>query len=186
MEKAATKPAIVEIPKGAYTTLFRAVGERAPENPQLVAAPHGLQFMAPRRSLGVGRSLSCHHDRSLVSSVTAVVTPPPPPWPLAALFNPANRPVQVVVADVNYGMTRLVDEQPVTLERYLSPYYRSGAGSLQRSPHRPRSAHDEVLVRFAAHLVCGPRGGEHADAAERKLTRLARDSLGPGIAATRP
>jgi hypothetical protein len=27
---------------------------------------------------------------------------------------------------VNYGMTRLVDEQPVTLERYLSPDYRSG------------------------------------------------------------
>jgi hypothetical protein len=32
----------------------------------------------------------------------------------------------VVVADVNYGMTRLVDERPVTLERYLSPSYRSG------------------------------------------------------------
>jgi hypothetical protein len=32
----------------------------------------------------------------------------------------------VVVADINYGMTRLVDEQPVTLEQYLSPSYRSG------------------------------------------------------------
>jgi hypothetical protein len=30
------------------------------------------------------------------------------------------------VADVNYGMMRLIDEQPVTLERYLSPAYRSG------------------------------------------------------------
>ena len=34
--------------------------------------------------------------------------------------------VQVVVADINYGMMRLVDEQQVTLDRYLSPSYRSG------------------------------------------------------------
>ena len=39
----------------------------------------------------------------------------------------SNNPVQVVVADINYGMMRLVDEQPVTLEQYLSPSYRSGA-----------------------------------------------------------
>ena len=36
----------------------------------------------------------------------------PPPWPLAALFDPPNRPIEVVVADVNYGMTRLIDERP--------------------------------------------------------------------------
>jgi hypothetical protein len=35
--------------------------------------------------------------------------------------------VQVVVADINYGMMRLVNEKPVTLEEYLSPSYRSGA-----------------------------------------------------------
>lgn len=32
----------------------------------------------------------------------------------------------MVVADVNYGMMRLMDEQPLTLEQYLSPAYRSG------------------------------------------------------------
>jgi len=40
-------------------------------------------------------------------------------WP--ALFDSSNSPVQVVVADINYGMMRLVDEEPVTLEQYLSP-----------------------------------------------------------------
>src|SRR5579859_1131462 len=34
---------IVEIPKGAYTTLFRTVGQRAGENPSLGAAPIGLR-----------------------------------------------------------------------------------------------------------------------------------------------
>jgi len=47
-----------------------------------------------------------------------------PLW--SRLPDPGNHPVQIVVADINYGMTRLVDEQPVTLERYLSPSYRSG------------------------------------------------------------
>jgi ABC-type nitrate/sulfonate/bicarbonate transport system substrate-binding protein len=63
-----------------------------------------------------------------------IANPPTPPWPLATLFNPPNKPVEVVVADVNYGMTRLVDEQPVTLERYLSPSYRSGTDLTNAHP----------------------------------------------------
>jgi hypothetical protein len=116
---------IVEIPKGAYTTLFRTVGQR-PALPAPVEPPP-----EPRKWL---RALPwALAALFLVTTVAAwflhpaVSAPPPPPWPLAALFTPGNRPVQVVVADVNYGMTRLVDEQPVTLERYLSPSYRSGA-----------------------------------------------------------
>jgi hypothetical protein len=68
-----------------------------------------------------------------------VAPPPPPPWPFAALFTPPNRPVQVIVADVNYGMMRLIDERPVTLERYLSPAYRSGAEFADAHP-TPREA----------------------------------------------
>jgi hypothetical protein len=64
----------------------------------------------------------------------AVQLPPPPPWPLATLFDAGNRPVYVVVADINYGMTRLVDEQPVTLEQYLSPSYRSGEALANAHP----------------------------------------------------
>jgi hypothetical protein len=63
-----------------------------------------------------------------------VAVAPPPPWPLAALFDSSNSPVQVVVADINYGMMRLVDEQPVTLEQYLSPAYRSGAALSNTHP----------------------------------------------------
>lgn len=69
----------------------------------------------------------------------AVASAPVPPWPLATLFNPPNKPVEVVVADVNYGMTRLVDEEPVTLERYLSPSYRSG-GDLSNAHPTGREA----------------------------------------------
>ena len=63
----------------------------------------------------------------------------PPPWPLAQLFDSGNHSVQIVVADINYGMLRLVDEQPVTLERYLSPAYRGG-DSLSNAHPTPREA----------------------------------------------
>ena len=104
---------VVEIPKGAYTTPFRSVGQRTTPP---VPAPAG-ELKTWLRWLPWALAVLF-----LVTTVTAwfyhpsVTTPLPPPWPLAALFTPPNRPVQVVVADVNYGMTRLVDEQPVTLE----------------------------------------------------------------------
>jgi hypothetical protein len=117
--------AIVEIPKGAYTTLFRPVEQRASAAPAepLVRLRSRLWLQWLPWTLAGLFLLTTLAAWFRSSSVTA---PAPPPWPLAALFEPGNRPVQVVVADVNYGMTRLVDERPVTLERYLSPAYRSG------------------------------------------------------------
>jgi hypothetical protein len=116
--------AIVEIPKGAYTTLFRPVEQRANAAP---VEP----IVRLRSKLWLQRLPWALAGLFLLTTLAvwfrpAMVAAPPPPWPLAALFAPSNRPVQVVVADVNYGMTRLIDERPVTLERYLSPSYRSG------------------------------------------------------------
>jgi hypothetical protein len=117
---------VVEIPKGAYTTVFRAVAERASAPPAAAAVRLPAKFWL--------RSIPWVLAAALLITAVAgwlrkpeVAPPLPPPWPLAALFTPAGQPVQIVVADVNYGMTRLMDEQPVTLERYLSPAYRSGA-----------------------------------------------------------
>jgi len=57
----------------------------------------------------------------------------------------------VVVADINYGMIRLIDEQPVTLDEYLSPSYRSGA-SLSNAHPTAREA--RVMKYLSAH--CSP------------------------------
>src|ERR1035438_601976 len=118
---------IVEIPKGCYTKLFRTVEKRAAATPVLAVVRHGLKSrlrLLPwaLAALFFVTSLAAWFRRP------AVPLPPPPPWPLATPFAPDHRPVQVVVADINYGMMRLVNEQPVTLEQYLSPAYRSGAG----------------------------------------------------------
>lgn len=127
------EPSVVEIPKGAYTTLFRAVEHRTSTNPAPVAhqVGSGLWIRVLPWVLA-----ACFLASTLVLWFIrpTIAKPPAPPWPLATLFNPPNRPVEVVVADVNYGMTRLVDEQPVTLERYLSPSYRSGADLTNAHP----------------------------------------------------
>jgi hypothetical protein len=116
---------IVEIPKGAYTTLFRPVKQRTPTVPAVVAK----HFASKPWIKGLPWALAALF---LITTLVAWFrtpapgTSPLPPWPLSTLFSPNNRPVQIVVADINYGMMRLVDEQPVTLEQYLSPSYRSG------------------------------------------------------------
>jgi hypothetical protein len=116
---------IVEIPKGAYTALFRNIEQRT--IPEQVALTE----------------VSGHNSRirllpwvlAAVFSVTtlaawfhrpAVAPPPGPLWPVTTLFDANNHPVQIVVADVSYGMTRLADERQITLEEYLSPAFRSG------------------------------------------------------------
>jgi len=117
--------AVVEIPKGAYTTLFRPTEQRTVATPVLAAEP-----THPKRWIQLlpWALAAVFFVTTLVSWFRhpAVLAPTPPPWPLAALFNSGSGPVQVVVADINYGMTRLVDEQPITLDEYLSPSYRSG------------------------------------------------------------
>ena len=116
---------IVEIPKGSYTTAFRHAEERAAMAPPVSDA------------IGTGR-----HWRLIVPWALAGLfllttaaawffrapasTPPQAPWPLAALFASPSHRVQVVVADVNYGMTRLLDRRSVTLDTYLGPSYRNG------------------------------------------------------------
>jgi len=125
--------AIVEIPKGAYTTLFRPVEQRAAETPR----PAGAQ-----RKLGLWPRLLPWTLAALFFATTlvswfhhpAVQAPAAAPWPLAALFDSGSGPVQLVVADINYGMMRLVDEQPITLDQYLSPSYRSGAALANARP----------------------------------------------------
>ena len=125
--------AIVEIPKGAYTTLFRPIEPRAVATPVLAVARRGLKFWLQLLPWAL----------AALFLVTTLVTwfrhpgvpaPVPPPWPLAALFDSGGGPVQVVVADINYGMLRLIDEQPITLDQYLSPSYRSGASLSNAHP----------------------------------------------------
>jgi len=134
---------IVEIPKGAYTTLFRTVEQRSARPPVLAVVRHGLNSWLRALPWALA-ALFLLTTLAAWLRRPAVPLPPPPPWPLATLFDSGNRPVYVVVADINYGMTRLVDEQPVTLEQYLSPSYRSGETLANAQP----TAREARVMRY--------------------------------------
>ena len=135
------EPVVVEIPKGAYTTLFRNAAHDAVAEP--VTSGHfpfsWLQLLPwALAAIFLITTLAAWFRHP------ATQVPPTPPWPLAALFDSTNNPVQLVVADINYGMLRLVDEQPVTLEQYLSASYRSGTAFTNAHP----TARDERVNKY--------------------------------------
>ena len=72
--------------------------------------------------MDLGRSLFYHHACCLVHH-PARMAPIGAPWPLSQLIDSASAPVQVVVADANYGIMLLLSDEPVTLRQYLSPSY---------------------------------------------------------------
>jgi hypothetical protein len=171
---------IVEIPKGAYTTLFRTAEERSARPPVLAVVRHGLKFWLRAlpwalAALFLLTTLAAWFRRP------AVPLPPPPPWPLAALFSArGDHPVQVVVADISYGMMRLVTEQPETLEQYLSPSYRSG-GALSNAHPTAREARmtrylsDSLLTSYADLVVVTTLMRVSGEARDRLSIRSARE-----------
>jgi hypothetical protein len=169
------EPVIVEIPKGAYTTLFRTVEQKSAEPAQAEPLKQSIGLRLLPWALAAVFFIS-----ALAAWLFRPAVAPPPPWPLAALFNPANRSVQVVVADVNYGMTRLVDEQPVTLERYLSPSYRSGQDFLNvhptdREARMMRYLSGSLLTSYADLVVVSTLMRVSGNARDMLVIRSARE-----------
>jgi hypothetical protein len=122
----------VDIPKGAYTTVFRPAERRTDSKVETAVVPHGVAFRSGFLPWGLAVFFL---TTTLVVWIRNPAAPKQqPPWPLATLFDQSKHPVQLVVADINYGMMHLVDEQQITLEQYLSPAYRSGEMSANTHP----------------------------------------------------
>lgn len=167
---------VVEIPKGSYTTVFHAKDQRPPAQ-----APAGHRSMSSRAVvpwalalLFLGTTIAAWflHPRQSRQ--------PQAPWPLSSLFTTGSAPVQVVVADANYGMTRLLEERPLTLDAYLGPSYRSGqdlsnAHPTEREARMMKYLSGSLLTSYADVVVvsnllrvCGSEG-------DRLVIRSARE-----------
>jgi hypothetical protein len=168
---------LVEIPKGSYAIAFRKIERKMP-------ASEAASTAAPRQQKWLRVlpwALACLF---LATTVVAwLLRPPaaaPPPWPLSVLFTSSRQPVQVVVADVNYGMMRLVDQQPVTLERYLSPSYRSGEDISNPHPtvreaRMMRYLSDALLTSYADLVVADSLLRMSKSASNLLIIRSARE-----------
>ena len=114
------------------TTVFALAERRTDSKVETAVVPHGVAFRSGFLPWGLAVFFL---TTTLVVWIRNPSTPTqPPPWPLATLFDKSQRPVQLVVADINYGMMHLVDEQQISLEKYLSPAYRSGEMSANTHP----------------------------------------------------
>lgn len=152
------EPCVVEIPKGAYTTVFRNLEQRVsvPQPAEMVESPPRRRWT---RILPWALSAVFFLTTILVWFLRSQAgAQEPAPWPMSALFTLRGHEVQVVVADANYGMTRLLNEQPVTLDTYLRPAYRNGqdpsnAHPTERETRMMRYLSGSLLTSYADLVV---------------------------------
>jgi hypothetical protein len=123
------EPLILEIPKGAYAPAFRTVAKAV--TPATVVAP----AVAPMKSW-MSRAMvpwvicgalvilcAVLFYRSLPTRATGTAVAAAPltnalPWPFSQIFD-ARHQTLMVVADSNYGMSRILASQPGSLDQYL-------------------------------------------------------------------
>jgi hypothetical protein len=117
---------IVEIPKGSYVPVFRSAriaktssGIFEQEGP---AKRSTLPILAPWILCGI-LALACALLWQRLESVHnggALQVQTKPPWPLSEVLDGQHRTC-IVVADVNYGMLRIITHKSGSLEDYLKP-----------------------------------------------------------------
>ena len=167
---------VVEIPKGAYTTVFRAVDQPAPAKDSTPARFSLLYGVVPwtLAALFLGTTVAAWFLHPTPASQARA------PWPLSPLFASGSAPVQVVVADVNYGMTRLLDERPLTLDTYLGPSYRDGQDLSNTHPTERESRimkylSGSLLTSYADVVVVSSLLHVSGSESDRLIIRSARE-----------
>ena len=84
-----------------------------------------------------------------------------PPWPLSAVFDGTN-PTRIVIADVNYGMLRIISQQQGSLEEYLRLDMQQRMTPAHVSEREARIISyiaDSSLTSYADVVVNTPLGG---------------------------
>jgi hypothetical protein len=171
---------VVEIPKGAYTPVFRTVKPDRQEVLQQVIVP------APARAplwqsplipwtLAAVMTLTSlffwHRSINPVSSMAGA------PWPLSEVMN-QNEITHAVIADSNYGMLRILSEKSGSLEEYLSPQYPGNFVASQVSPREIRMVNylsGSSLTSYADAVVVNALSGMSGGLHDRITVRSARD-----------
>jgi hypothetical protein len=170
---------VVEIPKGAYTPVFRTVKAETPEimRPATVSPPVATSVLRSNiipwvlAAVMTVVALFFWH-RSTVGGLNAAV-----PWPLSAVMS-ADETTHAVIADSNYGMLRILSEKSGSLEQYLGPEYRRDFTPSQLSPRESRMLtylSGSSLTSYADAVVVNALSGISSGSGGRITVRSARD-----------
>lgn len=153
-----SEPLVVEIPKGSYVPEFRRTRLPVPQTDQVGATKTGVHWSLGRAfpwALCLALAVACTVLGWRMIRVPRLVSPgpaPEPPWPVSELFDPQHR-TTIVVADVNYGMLRIMAHKPGSLEEYLRPDFPAGFAppSLRLADAEPirKYLSDSLLTSYA-------------------------------------
>jgi hypothetical protein len=123
-EEGRNEPIVLDIPKGSYAPVFRAVSKTSDNSAGIAAvipAVAGRQramvpwvvcvFLAVLCAVLLYRIIP--HRTTAVASSPAALS-----WPSSQIFDARHQTI-VVVADSNYGMSRILAGQPGSLDQYL-------------------------------------------------------------------
>ncbi len=171
---------IVEIPKGAYTPVFRTAKAERPDVAPPVLRPAIAQEHAPKISLlpwvltalmTLFAAWLWHRSAQRDASAGA------PPWPLSEVMG-KDQETHLVNADSNYGMLRILSEKSGSLDEYLSQHYREDFKPSQVSPREDRMLSylsGSSLTSYADVVVVNALSGISGLYGDRISVRSARD-----------
>jgi len=147
-EAGRSEPLILAIPKGSYSPVFRPAAKSPEQALVLVSGPVAAD---PWRTRAILTGVLCV-ILAVVSALLfyqntrrgAAAGPPmssSPPWPFSQLFDLRHQTI-IVVADSNFGMSRILSGQAGSLDQYLRRDF------LQAAPGRKVSGADSRLSEY--------------------------------------
>jgi hypothetical protein len=124
-EEGRDEPIILEIPRGSYVPVFRAaqkaaLAPAAVESKAISVVPWRYRANLPWILCGI-LTMMCAvlAYRVVAHRTTAEVRPPAAlSWPFSQIFDAQHQTI-IVVADINYGMSRILVSQSGSLDQYL-------------------------------------------------------------------
>ncbi|HMI53805.1 MAG TPA: hypothetical protein VK525_19980 [Candidatus Saccharimonadales bacterium] len=133
-EEGRTEPVVLEIPKGSYAPIFRVVQKEtavsaAVEPPPIPATAWARKPQLPwtfcvilaALCVALGLRILIHRPSSQPGGSTSA----PLSWPSSQIFDARHQTI-LVVADSNYGMSRILSRQSGSLNQYLRQEFLSG------------------------------------------------------------
>ena len=171
---------VVEIPKGAYTPVFRTVRSEKPEVLAPVIASLPLKN-GVWKSRWIAWAVACVMTLAAVffwyRSIASISPVADAPWPLSEVLN-RDEVTHAVIADSNYGMLRILSEKSGSLEQYLSARYRENFTPSVVSPRESRLItylSGSSLTSYADVVVVNALSGMSGEYRGRITVRSARD-----------
>jgi hypothetical protein len=131
-EDGRNEPIILEIPRGSYAPIFRAVQKAGPvpviiESQAIPVSAWRYRGKIPWILCGILTILCAVLAYRVTAHGTATAVQPPSAlsWPFSQIFD-ARHQTLIVVADSNYGMSRILASQAGSLDQYLRQEFLQG------------------------------------------------------------